>query len=355
MSSFKETVQQFYAWFNQEEAVLRQLIQEGNLEEGYQRFQSQLNLVFPSLPFQLYRHQSGKIILELTMTMDATKKILGFAFCDELDEKYSHDWMFVYAHPNFKGTLNHQGIIFEGSDFIIYPSVNKQRRKIDIKIKFNEKFKALKEKERFLLCYMMLMDYLGEMCTEAMIQNISFMTKIDEMKMKKNECFLLKDFDSYVRRICKDNTWQNPNEIKLISESFDTRKNKSNKLRHDIIQGTSYCLDLLNEEENARQPLLNYIHECQVQLYSLVIDHAQMHDDETITSLNQRLLDKLNAILVKQKVGMVIASASGNCFEYLDFFLFEEKKIEDIKPECLAIAPHCLKMIQIKEGGIEQC
>lgn len=331
MSSFKGNIKIFYEWFEKNEEKLRKLMDENKMNEAYQWLEPEMKKVLGDLCFQIHRdNKINRYYLELITLLDDSKKVIGFAFCDELPLKQKKYWSFYYYHPAFKGTVDYKGKIYQASDFKIIPTVNRKNKKIDINVANKSDFKKMSDQDKFMITYMMLADYLGELVVDAYIGGISF-GRTSLFKKNNEQEVALADLYDFCSTSVLQNKWIQPKEIKLIASNFKQAKNKSLEIRKDIQDGISYCVELLNEEDSANTDLTDYIKSLKIGIYSICIQHNST--DEKNKALKNEVEKRLTGILSKDKSGFMVHSIHGNAYDYADFFLYDGALLQLIKQE----------------------
>lgn len=331
MSSFKGNIRIFYEWFEKNEEALRKLMDENKINEAYQQLEPEMKKVLGDLCFQIHKDNKRKrYYLELTTLLDDSKKVIGFAFCDELPLKQREYWSFYYYHPAFKGTVDYKGKTYQTADFKIIPTVNKKNKKIDINVVNKADFKEMSDQDKFMITYMMLADYIGELIVDAYIGGISF-GRTSLFKKNKGQVVDLADLYDFINTSVLQNKWIQPKDIKLIASNFKQIKNKSIEIRKDIQDGLSYCVEILNEEDSGNTDLTDYIKSLKIGIYSICIKHSL--SDEKNKALKNEAEKRLTEILSKDKSGFVVHSIHGNAYDYADFFLYDASLLPLIKQE----------------------
>ena len=141
----------------------------------------------------------------------------------------------------------------------------------------------------------------------------------------------------YIDTTCAELKWSIPENIVFPADKY-LNKNKNYEVREDIIEGTSYCLELLNEENKNKKPLHYYINDCSIGYYSLCQSVAPSIQKKEKEKLLMQLEKKADLEFNKNKDGIVINSAIGNAHIYVDYFVFNDKiqntienNIKDVK------------------------
>ena len=336
MIAFSEKVQKFESWFSDHERDLRTALDQNKSEKARVMLQEQLSTLLNELPFQLYRTQHNRYIMEFNTTLDNCSKILCYYLCDNLKGKYRKFWDFYYYHPAFKGTLTNNNVNFTAEDMDMHVVVDKMRKKFDIRIINNSKLTNLDDSDKYMVIYMMLIDYVGELVVEAYIGGMQIDNKTPKLSMKKTKKTNIMDLATFIEEQCIENKWTLPKDVSLVADNFKA-KNNEKEVRKDIVEGVSYCMDLLNEENTNEKPIREFLRNCQVGYYSILLK------DRTKTVKNV-IEVKLNEILNEDHSGMIISSVIGNTYNYIDIFVYDlatlnkiEKKIIDTSNDTLSI------------------
>ena len=136
----------------------------------------------------------------------------------------------------------------------------------------------------------------------------------------------------YVNTAAVQNRWIRPKEIKLIASGFQQVKNKATEIRKDIVEGFSYCVEILNEEGTNNTDLTDYIKSLGIGVYSICINKDVLNK-EKCKKHKEETEKRLSSILGKEKSGFIIHSITGNAHDYVDFLLYDNELIQLIKQE----------------------
>ena len=346
MADFKEKVAGLVQWFEKYQDQLRNLMDAGNLKDASELAAPQVKKVMGDLPFQIYKNpRTGRYALEFMTLMDDSKKIVCFYVCDALAAKIKNKWDFFYYHPATRGTINFGGKDYSPADVKLVPNLNKDTRKIDIVVSNKDAFKGMKDSDRFMLIYMLLCDYLGEICVDAYVGAISFGRPRLFMSYKPSNEVPLDNLYKFFELTAAEQGWVKPSEIKLIASNFKSKRTKNVEPRQDFMEGMSYCVELLNEEGTPNPFLANYIKSLGVGIYS-VCTKKDLVDDKKAKAVKDRVEKKLSGILNKGKDGFLLHSITGNVYVYADFMAFDEKVAETVRREIVDAEPDC-KLLEL--------
>ena len=335
MGNFKSNVAGFSAWFTENESRIRNLIDGGRPQEAYDLVAPEMRKAMGDIAFQVYKNaETKRYAIEFVTFLDDSKKVVCFYFCDIMTGAVKSKWDFFYYHPAMKGSLTYGGRTYAPEDFHIVPSLNKKTMKIDIIVNNKKDFLGLSDQDKFMISYMMLADYLGEMCVDAYIGGISFGKPSLFKKTGAQNEVELADLLDYITKTVSGQGWIKPQDIKLIASSFKSEKSKQVAERQDFLEGLSYCVDLLNEEGTTMPYLTDYIKSLGVGIYSICTT-KDLTDEKKAKARKDEVEKKLSTILVRNKSGFTVHSIQGKAHDYADFFLYDDKVLPAIEREIL--------------------
>ena len=85
MGNFKNNVADFGAWFTENEARVRKLIDGERAQEAYDLVAPEMRKAMGDIAFQIYRNaETKRYALEFVTFLDDSKKVVCFYFCDVL-------------------------------------------------------------------------------------------------------------------------------------------------------------------------------------------------------------------------------------------------------------------------------
>jgi hypothetical protein len=340
MITFSKQVQEFEHWFSNHEKDLRTALDQNKTEKAQTILKDPLSLVLGEFPFQLYRTQHNRYIVEFNTILDNCSKILCYYLCDNLKGKYNKYWDFYYYHPAFKGTLTgNNNITFTKEDIDMHIVVDKQRKKFDIHVINNAKLTNLPDSDKYMVVYMMLIDYAGELVVESYIGSMQVDNKVPKAMIKKVKKVNIMELAPFISEQCVENKWTLPKDISLVADTFKA-KNKDKEVRKDIIEGVSYCLDLLNEEGGTDKAMRNFLRICKVGYYSILLKDRS----KTVKNVIEV---KVNEILNKSHSGMIVSSCIGNSYNYIDFFVYDDATLVEIKSKIIDTSNDTLSLMEL--------
>ena len=336
MGNFKNNVADFGAWFTENEARVRKLIDGERAQEAYDLVAPEMRKAMGDIAFQIYRNaETKRYALEFVTFLDDSKKVVCFYFCDVLGAALKGKWDFFYYHPAMKGALAYSGRNYRAEDFHIVPSLNKKTMKIDIIVSNKKDFQGLSDQDKFMITYMLLSDYIGEMCVDAYVGGISFGKPSLFKKTGVQDEVALPELLDYITETVSAQGWIKPQDIKLIASSFKSEKSKQVAERQDFEEGLSYCVDILNEEGADEPFLTDYIKSLGIGIYSICTQKDLM-DEKKSKARKGEVEKKLSGILTRGKSGFTVHSIKGKAHDYADFFLYDDKVLPTIEREIIS-------------------
>lgn len=339
MICYATNVSEFKRWFLKQHKQLEQQISQQNIDEATKAVKEQLERVLKDCSFQLHYHlKKQQFILEFNTLLDPMKKVLSHYLCQQLMTLKLKQWCFYYYHPAFNGSIDFNNQTISVNDVKVIAVPDKSKKVFHIKVIKNDIIASMNDQDSYTVLYLLLIDAIGEIGTEAYIGTIEYADKMSLFKYRKHPKIKLNQLKSYIDQICQKLNWQSMDDIYFIIERYK-QKSKSYQLREDILEGATYCLDLLNEEYRTERPLKEVLNTSGIGYYSLVLSHAVTVDKKTITQQRKTLEENLTMILNKEH-GVIVNAAYGKAHSYIDYFVYQ--------PSVQEIIEHTFKQKQIE-------
>ncbi len=317
---YRQRCQTFSQWLASNQQKISALLDEGSFEKAAAVMHQHLEPVIGQAIFRLYKPAAEKrYILEFNAGSDGSKFVLFKYLCDQMDPCLKGLWNFNYYHHAYKGVLEYKQRQFDGHAMKVSVSVDKKRKRFDVDFSNQKHFAGFVPADTYTVLFLLLQDYIGELATEAYIGRIGLLTRLGRL-LHQGQIMALDELDSYMLNACAASSWTLPKDITLVADSYETAA-RSNEVRKDIYQGTSYCLDLLNDQQQANHYKTAYVISCGVGYYSLVFKRT-VGNNAADQALRDTMERRLTELLAGQ--GAVVNSARGRHYEYLDYFLFDQ-------------------------------
>ena len=342
---YKQKCGNFQRWFTSHSAEVEKLMDQSDFQQASKLMQTHLEDVVGEAMFQLYKPENeNRYILELNAATDNSKKVIFKYFCDQLDPQLKNKWSFNYYHHAYKGTMNYQGTVYNGKNMSLFVTIDEKRKRFDLEFVKDDSLKKLNSQDSYMVLYMLLLVYIGELTTDAYVGRICYATKLGNLLQRKKTMLKLDELYGYIQDICVNRNWTMPKDITLIADSFET-SNKAHDERKDICQGTSYCLDLLNEESQSKHLRNEYILSCGIGYYTIVIKR-----DISNNLADRQLRDNIEKEITKimGADGIAVNNARGNHRDYVDYFLYDSSIQSEIE-KYLQKFDTKLKCVNMKE------
>ncbi len=167
----------FWTWFEKNDSMIRQMIDNNQYGEVNQLMINQLIQVLPEVTFEISRKSQDQYVLELLPMFDDFLRIAYRIFIQKAPSSLTKHWIFNYTRTPKAGILNLGNTTINGTEVIIFPIFDKKTNKIKCKV-VCEKLTAYKDEERNQIVVLLFYEHLGEIITENCISSIEIIGKL---------------------------------------------------------------------------------------------------------------------------------------------------------------------------------
>ncbi len=325
MESFKTRVNNFWKAFCHEEEGYRRLLDEKRHQELIENLTGHLDEVMP-IAFELGKSDTGVYELALTGEGDNTKCFLTNYWVKQAPGELLSTWNFYSARPRSRGNFGirmlDRDVALE--DIFVYPSIQKERAKIDIAV-FSKKLAGLDRNEKYSLLFVCLDAAIGETYTECYIGEIEIL----DSKKLLTKSITMAELYQYIEEAIAANSWnrfENPCEV-YSGYQVPPRENPI-RLREDILFGGTAGRDTLKLYQND-DTWLTESEKWGVAFGFLFYDNSGV-PREKVVEYRAAIEDEVLALLTDSQAAQILGGATGSQNSYIDFILYDEDEFLDI-------------------------
>ncbi|MDH6309654.1 hypothetical protein M2451_002162 [Dysgonomonas sp. PFB1-18] len=341
--SFKNRINKFWKSFSEEEAQIREMMDNKVEGETLISFvDSILKIAFHKAYFEMGINKSGKYELILTPEGDRSKLMQLHYWLQYAPEHLWEKWNFYSAKPGMAGdgwAMRMYDTDLSADNIIIYPEIDDDKNKVNIEV-YCPKLIALDESKRYSMFFIFLDQYIGEIYTMEYIGYIDF-TDTEHNKSSIS----ITNFKSVIDKIIDNNNWQrfeNPTE-KYSGYRMEPNENEGWKLREDIFSGYTSCTPLLNDYYNEDNSRLEEAKQDGLFYGFLFFENVNI-PRENIVNFRGDIEDKIVAQTTPYGIANSLGGATGFHFSYIDFIIYDFEAF-------LAIAKAVLSGYDFEEKG----
>lgn len=336
--SFKNRVSKFWEAFADEERLIREMMDNKVAGETLLNFvDSILQIAFNKVYFEMGINTEGKYELILTPEGDRCRLIQLHYWLQYAPKYLREKWNFYStkpAHGKSGSSLCMFDLKIGEKDIIIYPEVESDKSKINIKI-YSPKLMSLKENKRYSMFFIYMDQFIGE------LYSMEYIGDIDFIKRKQNKASIkITELKSLIDNSIENHDWakfDNPCEI-YSGYRMNPSKKKGWGLREDILSGYTSCSAILNEYYNGEKFRFEEAKEDGVYFGFLFFENTSI-SDENIINFRGEIEDKILNQTVPYGIAHSVGGATGSHFSYIDFIIYDYKKFIPIAEQALAKYP----------------
>lgn len=334
-NSFKSRVAKFWQAFSQEEAQIREMIDNKAEGETLINFvDSVLQIAFDKIYFEMGVNDEGKYELILTPEGDRTRLMQLHYWLQYAPEHLWEKWNFYStkpAHGKPGATMVMYDTKIAEEDITIYPQTDTERSKINIEI-YSPKLMALDENKQYSMFFIYLDQFIGELYT------MEYIGYIDFVKEELNKpAVKISELKEVIDKAINANEWplfDNPCEI-YSSYRMEPNENEGWTLRQDIMSGYTSCTPILNDYYNGKTEHFDEAKENGV-IFGFVFFENLNIPRENIVNFRSEIEDKIVAQTKPYGVAHSLGGATGFHFSYIDFIIFDYDAFMNVVKDILA-------------------
>lgn len=319
MKSFKSRVVDFWTVFLKEEETFRVLLENGDHGAFVELLGSHLDTVV-DIAFEAGKNAGGTYDLVFTGEGDKTKNFLTSYLVKRAPKELSSTWNF-YSTRQKMGVdfgIRMYGVEVSLRDLIVYPTIDTERRKVNVEI-YSKKLSGLSKDEKMSLVFICLDSAIGENYTECYVGTIEV---LDSKKLLAKHVTLADLYD-YIEQGIEAGGWNrftNPCEI-FTGYEVPAREG-ADRLRDDIRFGYTSNRDtlrLFDDDETWLEPLDRY----GITLGFIYYDNTSISGDRLV-AVRGVLEDEVQAVIGDSHSAELLGGATGTLNSYVDFIIYDE-------------------------------
>lgn len=334
--SLKNKVLQFWRAFSEEEATIREMIDNNADGKTILSFsESILKIAFNEVEFQLGVNIDGKYELILSPQGDRIKLIQYHYWLRYAPEHLKNKWVFYSSKPAFANTeykLNMFGVAIEDKDLILYPTVNNKSSKIELKV-YCPKLNDITESQKYSIIYTFLDQYISELYTIEYVSKIQFTG--DKLKHSGIKISLLKE---YIDVLIEAKGWshsENPLDGYIGYKLNQTEEKEGWGLREDITSGYSSCTAAISAYHFKDEEFYHKYKQDGMVFGFIFYENFDLADSEA-AYMRANIEDQIIEQTGTNGIANCIGGAAGLHFSYIDFVIYDYKAFMKIIKEIMA-------------------
>lgn len=334
-NSFKNRVARFWQAFSEEEAQIREMMDNKADGETLISFvDSILQIAFGKVYFHMGKNNEGKYELILTPEGDRTRLMQLHYWLQYAPAKLWERWNFYStkpAHAREGSTLRMYDTEIDEDDIVIYPEPDNERKKINIEV-YCPKLMALDENKRYSIFFIYMDQYIGELYTMEYIGYIDFLEQQTDKPSVK-----MPELKSVIDKAIEENNWplyDNPCEI-YSGYRMEPNEGEGWTLREDVMSGYTSCTTILNDYYNGKTDHFDEAKENGV-IFGFVFFENTNIPRESIVNYRGDIEDKIVNQTAPYGIAQSLGGATGFHFSYIDFIIFDYDAFISIVKEILA-------------------
>lgn len=321
-NSFKSRVAKFWESFSEEEAQIREMMDNKAEGETLINFvDSILQIAFNKIYFEMGKNDEGKYELILTPEGDRARLMQLHYWLQHAPVQLWDKWNFYSSKPAH-GKPSHgirmYGIEISEDDIVIYPEVDSERSKVNLEI-YSAKLMTLDENQRYSMFFIYLDQFVGELYTMEYIGYIDFVEQeLDKSSSKISE------LKSIIDNRIENDGWpkfDNPCEI-YSGYRMEPGEEEGWTLREDIFSGYTSCTPLLNDFYGGKTDHFDEAKENGVIFGFVFFENINIPRDNVV-NFRGEIEDKIIAEIVPYGIANTLGGATGFHFSYIDFIIYD--------------------------------
>ena len=333
--SFKERVKKFWEAFANEEAEVRNMMDnkvDGNILLKF--VGNILEIAFEDSYFEMGINSEDKYELILTPEGDRAKLLQLHYWLQMAPEALWEKWNFYSAkpgHPDSNFGMQMYDISISKEDVSIYYEIDEERPKINIQV-YSPKLMELEENHRYNMFFIFLDQFIGELYTMEYIGYIDFVE--NEIEAESVSLAKLKEL---IDKTAEEKEWpkyENPYDIYSSYQMEPTEKEEWS-LREDIYIGYTACIPLLNAFYRGESEMFEKFKADGVTFGFVFYENVNVPQKQMVP-FRAEIEDKIVDIAIAQGVANSIGGATGSHFSYIDFIIFDIEAFIKIAKDILS-------------------
>ena len=322
MKSYKERIELFWKLFVEEEADLRECLQnKGSFQKARNRIEELIENTFYTRSSQIrFNSDSNKWELMLTPEGDKAKLFALSYWKDRVPQELLEYWSFyemqkpTVADP--ESTLEVCGIKLEIKDMSIYPTFEEDRINLEVYI---EQLEEIDDAEIYMAFITLMQQFIGE------IYDMSYIGEIELIdRAKDEEGMTLPQLKTYIEEAISNYELPLYEDLCEVYTIYELTPNSGHNgaLREDVYKGKSALMSLIKEYYTGQIGALDEGNQLGI-TYGFIFFNTEKMSPEAALSLQNRLEDQLIKINKEKHIVKYIGNAIGVYRSYIDCMVFD--------------------------------
>lgn len=319
---FRNRVQQFWNAFVEEEAIIRQMIDDNAEGSALITFaKSILNIAFTEVQFQIGINIDNKYELILTPQGDRIKLIQYYYWSQYIPESLADRWVFHASMPALKDTnykVEMFGVVLDENDLTLYPTINHFDSKIELEV-YCPKLDGKSDSQRYSIFFVLLDQHISEQYSIEHINNIQFVDKKENVKG-----ISITQLKNHIDSTIDKNGWANSrNPLDgYIAYNVQQSSDPNWILREDIYAGYSSCTAPISAYHFKDASFVEkYLQDGIV--FGFLFYENSGTSNEHLVPLRATIEDMLIEQCMRQGIATCIGGATGFHFSYIDLIIYD--------------------------------
>ncbi len=322
MKSFKERIDLFWRLFLEEEASLRESLEnEENFQGARQHIEELIDNTFSTRNCEIgFNKSTNKWELMLTPEGDKARLFALSYWKEEAPSQLLEHWTFYEMRKpmanaeNFK--LHMYDTVLEVRDVLLYPSLEEGR--VNLRV-YSEKLNELDEAEAYLMLYIFMQQFIGEAYDMAYIGEVEIVPNLEI-----EEALLLTELKAYIEDMIEEGYVPVYGDLCEVFTAYELLPSKERRcpLREDIYEGKNALMALVHEYYTNKVGVLDEGQQLGI-TYGFIFFNTENMSKESALSVRNRLEDQLIKASREKHFVRYIGGATGLFNSYIDCIVYD--------------------------------
>lgn len=331
-NSFKNKVLQFWKAFEEEETIIRQMIDNNAEGKALTSFtESILRIAFDEVQFQIGINLDNKYELTLTPQGDRIKLIEYYYWQKYTPQSLADKWIFHSSMPALPHThykIQMFGITLDENDLIVYPQTNHISSKIELQI-YCPKLENMTDSQRYAMFFTLLDQHISELYSIEHVNNVQFVN--DKLNSKG---FNINELKKHIDTEININGWINSDNPLDAYIGYRVQQSTDPNwiLREDIYAGYSSCTPPISAYHFKDDTFFNKHQKNGIIFGFIFFDNLDIPEDHLVP-FRGVIEDQIIERTTKSGIANCIGGATGFHFSYIDLIIYDYEAFIKIAKE----------------------
>lgn len=321
-NSFKNKVLQFWKAFEEEESIIRQMIDnniEGKTLTSFTK--SILKIAFNEVQFQIGLNLENKYELTLTPQGDRIKLIEYYYWSRFMPQSIAENWDIHASMPALKNTqykVEMFNIVLDDNDLTLYPQTDHIHSKIELQV-YCPKLENKTDSQRYAVFFTLLDQHISELYSIEHINNIQFInTKLATKGIN------IKELKQYIDSEINLNGWINSSNPLDAYIGYRVEQSTASDwiLREDIYTGYSSCTAPISAYHFKDDTFFRKHQQNGIIFGFLFFDNLDTPEDHLVP-FRGVIEDQITEKTLGLGISNCIGGATGFHFSYIDLVIYD--------------------------------